>query len=289
MSKIIIIIIIGRKYIHGRFKRLTSDFSREKTWMWLRKGNLLRETEFLPIAAQNNDIRTNHVKARIDKTQKNCRCMLCSDRDERINHILSESSKLAQKEYKTRYDWVDKVIHWELCKKFKFDHTNTWYIHNLASVQENETHKLNWDFEIQADYLISIRRPVLIITLPPPPTTKENLSNWRFCCLAVHRLKVKKVNRRFTTWTLLGNWKTVKDESNGYTNCRWCSRYGHQKIGTRTGGLGNKRTSGDSLNYSIVEIGQNTEKSPRDLRRLAVAQTPVKDHRERLIWETLTE
>ena len=24
--------------------------------------------------------------------------------------------------YKTRYDWVRKVIHWEMCKKFKFDH-----------------------------------------------------------------------------------------------------------------------------------------------------------------------
>ena len=31
-------------------------------------------------------------------------------------------------------------------------------------------------------------------------------------------------------------------------------------------------------NYSIVEIGQNTEKSPGDMRRLAVIQTPVKDH-----------
>ena len=31
-------------------------------------------------------------------------------------------------------------------------------------------------------------------------------------------------------------------------------------------------------NDSIIENGQNTEKSPGDLRRLAVAQTPVKDH-----------
>ena len=34
--------------------------------------------------------------------------------------------------------------------------------------------------------------------------------------------------------------------------------------------------SGDHPNYSIVENSQNTEKSPRDLRRLAVIQTPVK-------------
>ena len=32
------------------------------------------------------------------------------------------------------------------------------------------------------------------------------------------------------------------------------------------------------INYNIIENGQNTEKSPGDLRRLAVTQTPVKNH-----------
>ena len=32
---------------------------------------------------------------------------------------------------------------------------------------------------------------------------------------------------------------------------------------------------GDHSNYGIIEIGQNTKKSPGDLTRLAVAQTPV--------------
>ena len=44
-----------------------------------------------------------------------------------------------------------------------------------------------------------------------------------------------------------------------------------------TGGFGNKRTNGDHPNEYIIEIGQNTEKSPGDLRKL-VSQTPVKDH-----------
>ena len=56
------------KQIYGRFKRLI-NISDEKTWIWLRKGNLKGETESLLIAAQNNAIRTNHIKARIDKTQ----------------------------------------------------------------------------------------------------------------------------------------------------------------------------------------------------------------------------
>ena len=99
------------KQLHRRFKRLINDISHKKMWMWLRKGNLKRETESLMIAAQNNAIRTNHIKARIHKTQHNSRCRLCSDRDETNNHIISECSKLAQKEYKTNHDWVGKMIH----------------------------------------------------------------------------------------------------------------------------------------------------------------------------------
>ena len=140
-----------------------SKISHEKTWTWLRKQNLKRETESLLIVAQNNTIRTNYVKARIDKTQQNSRCSLCGDRDETINHIISECSKLVQREYKTWHDWVGKVTHWELCKKFKFDHTNKWYVYNLKSVLENETHEILWDFEIQTNHWILARQPDLVI------------------------------------------------------------------------------------------------------------------------------
>ena len=37
--------------------------------------------------------------------------MSFSDRDETVNLIISECSKLEQKEYKTTHDWVGKVIH----------------------------------------------------------------------------------------------------------------------------------------------------------------------------------
>ena len=70
----------------------------------------------------------------------------------------------------------------------------------------------------------------------------------------------------------------MEHESDGDTNCNWCTWYNHQRTGTEIGGLENKRTSGDHPNYSIAEITQNTEKSPDGLRRLAVIQTPVKKH-----------
>ena len=50
------------------------------------------------------------------------------------------------------------------------------------------------------------------------------------------------------------------------------------KIGIGTIVLENKRTSGYHPDYSIIKIGKNTEKSPGDLKRLAVTQTPKEDH-----------
>ena len=159
------------------FKRLINSISHEKTWTWLRKGNLKRETESLLIVAQENAIRTNYIKARIDKTQQNSKCRLCGDRDETINHIISECSKLAKREYKTRHVWVGKVIHWEMCKKFKFNHTDKWYMQNPAPVLENDTHKLLWDFDLHRNWLISARRPGHIIN----KKKKENLQNCGHC------------------------------------------------------------------------------------------------------------
>ena len=37
------------------------------------------------------------------------------------------------------------------------------------------------------------------------------------------------------------------------------------------------RTSGDRSNYCIIKIGQNTEMSPGDMRRIADTQTQVKE------------
>ena len=66
-----------------------------------------------------------------------------------------------------------------------------------------------------------------------------------------------------------------------------CSCYNPKLIGTDTGRLENKRTSRDHNDNSIIKIGQNTEKSPGDLRRLAITQTPVRNYRLMLVLKTL--
>ena len=57
------------KQLYGRFKRLI-NISHQKSWTWLRKGYLKRETESLLIAAQDITIRTNHIKARLRRNDQ---------------------------------------------------------------------------------------------------------------------------------------------------------------------------------------------------------------------------
>ena len=159
-----------------------------------KKRKLKRETESLLIAAQNHAIRTNHIKARIDKNQQNSKCRLCGNRDETINHIINECSKLVQKEYKTRHNWVGKVINWEMCQKFKSDHTNKWYMHNPAFILENDAHKLLWDFDITDGSLNLVQK-----TRPynNQQQQKKRISKIvNFAVPAVHRIKVKESEKK---------------------------------------------------------------------------------------------
>ena len=88
-----------------------------------------------------------------------------------------------------RHDWVGKVIHWELSKRFK------WYMYNPESILENETHKLPWDFDIQKNHVISARRPHLVII-----NKKERTSRTvDFAVQADHRVKLKETKIRIST------------------------------------------------------------------------------------------
>ena len=80
--------------------------------------------------------------------------------------------------------------------------------------------------------------------------------------------------------------KKKEHERDGDTNCNSCTQYRHQRIGKRTRRLGNQKTIGDHPDNNIIKINQNTEKSPGDLRRLAVTQFPKKNHQLTLVWKT---
>ena len=122
-----------------------------------------RETESPTVAAQNQSIRTNLVKAKVDKIQRDSLCRVCRKVHESIDYIVSGCSKLAQDEYKRRHDNLGKIAHWKLARKCNFEAEDKWYKHEPKSVLENEDYKIFWDFSIQTDHVIEARRPDLVV------------------------------------------------------------------------------------------------------------------------------
>ena len=130
---------------------------------------------------------------------------------------------------------------------------------------------------------ISARRPDLIIINNKKKRTGRIVD---FAAPANHKVKLKECEKRDKYFNLAREFKKLEHKSDNYINCNWCSWYSHQKIGTRTGELGNNGMGGDCPNYSIDEIGQNTEKSLGDSRRLVVIQTPGRNRQQALMRKT---
>ena len=83
-----------KKALHGQYLRRTKE---GRSRVWLQNGDLKMEIESLIVAAQNQSIKTNLVKAKIDKSQKDALCRLCKNADKSTDHVVSGCSKLAQK------------------------------------------------------------------------------------------------------------------------------------------------------------------------------------------------
>ncbi|XP_067951365.1 uncharacterized protein [Watersipora subatra] len=131
--------------MNGQHLRQTEDQASKETWQW------------------DQALRTNYRKAKIDKPTNDLKCRLCKQKDEKVSHIVSECSKIAQTEYKEGHDKVASAVHWSICKKHELPHTEKLYDHRAEAVLENEKVKLLWDFNVQTDKVIEARRPDLIL------------------------------------------------------------------------------------------------------------------------------
>ena len=79
--------------------------------------------------------------------------------------------------------------------------------------------------------------------------------------------------------------KSAEHTGDGDSNCSWCTWNCSQSIGKGIRTVGIQKKNRDYSDYSIVEIGKNTEKSPGDLGRLSVSQILVKDRQITLGWK----
>ena len=150
--------------MHGQFPRQKKDLADETSWNWLTEQDLKKETEGLLIAAQDQALRTNYIKHKIDKIPGSSPlCRLCRSHNETLDHILNGCPKLSQTDYKARHDKVSAAIHWSLCKEYGFSCPKKWYEHRAEKVLENEEVKLLWDFHVQSDHVIEHCRPDLLL------------------------------------------------------------------------------------------------------------------------------
>ena len=100
-------------------------------------------------------------------------------------------------------------------------------MHNSAPVLENNIHKLLWDFDIQTNHLISVRRPDLIIINKKTKICKIV----DFAVPTDHRIKLKEYEKRDKYLDLTSELKkTMEHEGDNYTNCDWCFWHGNKRI-----------------------------------------------------------
>ena len=118
--------------------------------------------------------------------------------------------------------------------------------------------KFTWDFEIQTDHLVPTKR-----------SDRAIVKRTYFAVPADDRIKIKEREKRI-------KYRNIDRELKMLWNMKVTV------IPIVIGGLGiipkgvlkeledleNQRTSGDHRDYSIIKNGQNTEKSPENLRKL---------------------
>lgn len=155
------------KSMHGQYAREMSEetVNRESTFSWLKDGDLKGETESLIVAAQDQAITTNYIRARIHKEKVDSKCRLCRQYDETIKHVISGCPILASKEYIERHNKVAQTLHYNICKHYKINVEEAWYKHQPKRVENSEEENVVvlWDTQIQTDRTVGGNKPDIVI------------------------------------------------------------------------------------------------------------------------------
>ena len=89
-------------------------------------GELKKENKAFIMAAQDQALRTNAIKTKIEKTANDSKCRLCKEKEETFDHLVSASSKTTQTDYKERLNKIASILRWNLCKKYHLPAAGKW-------------------------------------------------------------------------------------------------------------------------------------------------------------------
>ncbi|XP_063952186.1 uncharacterized protein LOC135153479 [Lytechinus pictus] len=149
------------KVMHGQHLRQTEEFAGPESWQWLKRGRLKKETESMLVAAQDQAIRTNYRRAKVEKEHTSPSCRMCHDKDETVSHLVSECStdrvqRKARQSSSCSSLGSGQEVPFTPCGKMVYEH-------RAEPVVENDDVKLLWDFNIQTDKVIEARRPDIVL------------------------------------------------------------------------------------------------------------------------------
>ena len=164
-----------------------------------------------------------------------------------------------------------KVIHWKLNKAVKFGHVDKCYMYKPESLQENETHKiflrfwdtngrktklnLNYqdkttcylaDFAVAADHREQRERSERLEKFLDLAKESKKLWNMKVMVILIVAGTLGMLKKRLEELEIRGRIKTIQITA-------------------------------------LIRLARNTLMCPGDPRRLAVTQTPVKDHQLKLL------
>ena len=134
--------------------------------------------------------KNNSVKHSIHKTPETSPGRLRGDSTERVRHIVSGCSKLAQREYSKHQDKLALQVHWELCRKYGLERTDKKYDHHPLPFAENGELRITWDMTIPTDKRLKCNRPDMTVA-------DKDTQKWTLIDIAVcQRTKISLLLRR---------------------------------------------------------------------------------------------
>jgi len=137
------------------------------------------------MAAQDQGISTNYFKNTILKEEIECKCRLCKQHEETIDHLTLGCSVLAKNIYLMRHDKDCTHLHYSICKALGIETADKWYTLMPKPVYEEGDVTMLWNQAVHTDREVTGNRPVIIIKKKKENMHTDRCGNTRRqkCCV----------------------------------------------------------------------------------------------------------
>ena len=156
---------LSEKKVHGRILGDMKEVGSEESWQWLKAGYITKSMEGFIMAAQEQALRTQWFRAKIQKEDVSPKCRLCGIEDETVRHLSAGCTKLAKGPYKRRHDRMGLRVYWEVCKQNGVKCGEKWFEEVPETVRKRGDGKIEiwWDRPIETTVKLDHNRPDLVI------------------------------------------------------------------------------------------------------------------------------